>query len=83
MKYLYLISIFFIFSVKNLSAYQEITIQKDSDLQNYQELLGRMLDFGCRLFWMTSLVWSSDPVQRKHFFKTYQKTCCLQMSAAL
>ena len=42
MKYLYLISIFFIFSVKNLSAYQEITIQKDSDLQNYQELLERI-----------------------------------------
>ena len=42
MKYLYLISIFFVFSLKNLSAYQEITIQKDSDLQNYQELLERI-----------------------------------------
>ena len=42
MKYLYLISIFFVFSLKNLSAYQEITIQKDSDLQNYQELLNRI-----------------------------------------
>ena len=27
------------FYLKNLSAYQEITIQKDRDLQNYQELL--------------------------------------------
>ena len=42
MKYLYLISIFFIFYLKNLSAYQEITIQKDSNLQNYQELLDRI-----------------------------------------
>ena len=42
MKYLYLISIFFIFYLKNLSAYQEITIQKDSNLQNYQELLERI-----------------------------------------
>ena len=39
MKYLCLISIFFVFYLKNLSAYQEITIQKDSNLQNYQELL--------------------------------------------
>ena len=39
MKYLYLISIFIVFYLKNLSAYQEITIQKDRDLQNYQELL--------------------------------------------
>ena len=42
MKYLCLISIFLVFSLKNLSAYQEITIQKDSDLQNYQELLERI-----------------------------------------
>ena len=39
MKYLCLISIFIVFYLKNLSAYQEITIQKDRDLQNYQELL--------------------------------------------
>ena len=39
MKYLCLISIFIVFYLKNLSAYQEITIQKDGDLQNYQELL--------------------------------------------
>jgi len=37
-----LISIIFVFYLKNLSAYQEITIQKDSDLQNYQELLNRI-----------------------------------------
>ena len=42
MKYLYLISIFFVFYLKNLTAYQEITIQKDSNLQNYQELLERI-----------------------------------------
>ena len=42
MKYLYLISIFFVLYSKNLPAYQEITIQKDSDLQNYQELLERI-----------------------------------------
>jgi len=42
MKYICLISIFFVFYLKNLSAYQEITIQKDSDLQNYQELLERI-----------------------------------------
>ena len=42
MKYLYLISIFLVFYLKNLSAYQEITIQKDSNLQNYQELLERI-----------------------------------------
>ena len=42
MKYLCLISIFLILSLKNLSAYQEITIQKDSNLQNYQELLERI-----------------------------------------
>ena len=42
MKYLFLISIFFVFYLKNLSAYQEITIQKDSNLQNYQELLERI-----------------------------------------
>ena len=42
MKYLYLISIFFAINLKNLSAYQEITIQKDSNLQNYQELLLRI-----------------------------------------
>ena len=42
MKYLYLISIFFAFNFKNLSAYQEITIQKDSNLQNYEELLLRI-----------------------------------------
>ena len=42
MKYLYLISIFLAFNLKNLSAYQEITIQKDSNLQNYQELLLRI-----------------------------------------
>ena len=42
MKYLCLISIFFILYLKNLSAYQEITIQKDSNLQNYQELLDRI-----------------------------------------
>ncbi len=29
-------------SLKNLSAYQEITIQKDNNLQNYQELLERI-----------------------------------------
>ncbi len=33
---------FFAFYLKNLSAYQEITIQKDSNLQNYQELLLRI-----------------------------------------
>ena len=44
MKYLYLISIFLAFNLKNLSAYQEITIQKDSNLQNYQELLLRIND---------------------------------------
>ena len=42
MKYLCLVSIFFVFYLKNLSAYQEITIQKDSNLQNYQELLERI-----------------------------------------
>ena len=42
MKYLCLISIFLMFYSKNLSAYQEITIQKDSNLQNYQELLKRI-----------------------------------------
>ena len=42
MKYLYLIIIFSVFYLKNLSAYQEITIQKDSNLQNYQELLERI-----------------------------------------
>ena len=42
MKYLCLVSIFFVFYLKNLSAYQEITIQKGSDLQNYQELLERI-----------------------------------------
>ena len=42
MKYLCLISIFFISYLENLSAYQEITIQKDSNLQNYQELLFRI-----------------------------------------
>ena len=42
MKYLYLISLFLAFNLKNLSAYQEITIQKDSNLQNYQELLLRI-----------------------------------------
>ena len=42
MKYLCLISFFFIFYLKNLSAYQEITIQKDNNLQNYQELLQRI-----------------------------------------
>ena len=42
MKYLCLISIFLVFYLKNLSAYQEITIQKDSNLQNYQELLERI-----------------------------------------
>jgi hypothetical protein len=42
MKYLCLISIFFVFYLKNLSAYQEITIQKGSNLQNYQELLERI-----------------------------------------
>ena len=42
MKYLYLISIFLAFNLKNLSAYQEITIQKNSNLQNYQELLLRI-----------------------------------------
>ena len=42
MKKLYLICILFIFYLKNLSAYQEITIQKDSNLQNYQELLERI-----------------------------------------
>ena len=44
MKYLYLISMFLSFNLKNLSAYQEITIQKDSNLQNYQELLLRIND---------------------------------------
>ena len=39
MKFLCLISICIVFYLKNLSAYQEITIQKDRDLQNYQELL--------------------------------------------
>ena len=34
--------LFLIFYLKNLSAYQEITIQKDSNLQNYQELLLRI-----------------------------------------
>ena len=33
---------FLAFNLKNLSAYQEITIQKDSNLQNYQELLLRI-----------------------------------------
>ena len=42
MKYLFLVSIFFVFYLKNLSAYQEITIQKGTDLQNYQELLERI-----------------------------------------
>jgi len=42
MKYLYLVSIFFVLYLKNLSAYQEITIQKDSNIQNYQELLERI-----------------------------------------
>ena len=42
MKKLYLICIFFIFYLKNLSAYQEITIQKDSNLQNYEEMLERI-----------------------------------------
>ena len=42
MKYLCLVSIFFVLYLKNLSAYQEITIQKGSDLQNYQELLERI-----------------------------------------
>ncbi len=42
MKYLYLFSIFLAFNLKNLSAYQEITIQKDSNLKNYQELLLRI-----------------------------------------
>ena len=42
MKYLCLVSIFFVFYLKNLSAYQEITIQKDSNIQNYQELLLRI-----------------------------------------
>ena len=42
MKYLCLISIFIVFYLKNLSAYQEITIQKNSDLQNYQDLLERI-----------------------------------------
>ena len=42
MKYLCLVSIFFVFYLKNLSAYQEITIQKGSNLQNYQELLERI-----------------------------------------
>ncbi len=42
MKFLYLMCLFLIFYLKNLSAYQEITIQKDSDLQNYQELLERI-----------------------------------------
>ena len=42
MKYLYLISVLIAFNLKNLSAYQEITIQKDSNLQNYQELLFRI-----------------------------------------
>ena len=45
MKYLYLFIIFFfLFYFKNLSAYQEITIQKDTNLQNYQELLQRIND---------------------------------------
>ena len=42
MKFLCLLSIFFVFYLKNLSAYQEITIQKGSNLQNYQELLERI-----------------------------------------
>ena len=42
MKYLYLVSVFIIFYLKNLSAYQEITIQKGSNIQNYQELLQRI-----------------------------------------
>ena len=42
MKYLYLISIFLVFNLKNLSAYQEITIQKNNNVQNYQELLLRI-----------------------------------------
>ncbi len=42
MKYLCLLSIFFVFYLKNLSAYQEITIQKGSNLQNYQDLLERI-----------------------------------------
>ena len=42
MKYLYLISIFLAFNLKNLSAYQEITIQKNNNVQNYQELLLRI-----------------------------------------
>ena len=45
MKYLYLFIIFFfLFYLKNLTAYQEITIQKDTNLQNYQELLQRIND---------------------------------------
>ena len=45
MKYLYLFIIFFfLLYLKNLSAYQEITIQKDTNLQNYQELLQRIND---------------------------------------
>jgi len=42
MKYLCLVSIFFVLSLKNLSAYQEITIQKGSNIQNYQDLLERI-----------------------------------------
>ncbi len=42
MKFLYLMCLFLIFYLKNLSAYQEITIQKDSNLQNYQDLLERI-----------------------------------------
>ena len=42
MKYLCLISIFFLFYLKNLSAYQEITILKICYLQNYQDLLERI-----------------------------------------
>ncbi len=41
--YLFII-FFFLFYLKNLSAYQEITIQKDTNLQNYQELLQRIND---------------------------------------
>ena len=42
---MYLFTIFFfLFYLKNLSAYQEITIQKDTNLQNYQELLQRIND---------------------------------------
>ena len=41
--YLFII-FFFLFYLKNLTAYQEITIQKDTNLQNYQELLQRIND---------------------------------------